>query len=450
MGLGMISPVSAASQNNIWNPLEVDPLGGGFSSGGVAWGDFDKDGDLDILASGSGRGGAYGLRVYKNEGNGTFVRMDVVSANNGFAFGTVAWGDFDNDEDLDILVSGMARGSSYQIRVYENNGGRTFAPKDVAKPFEGLVRGGVAWGDFDNDGDLDVLASGARRLGNHQILVYQNNGDKTFTKMDVSGREGGLHRGGVAWGDFDNDGDLDGVISGMTRSGIGELRIYRNQGNKTFDSTPIKIRGSSTDSSVALGDFDNDGVLDILVSAFGNGRPGAYHLRLYRNGGNGNFLPINVVRPGEGFNASDVALGDFDNDGALDILVEGRQRNRRRDLSLLVYKNTGQGQFLPSDVAGFNNGLSLGSVACGDVDNDGDLDILASGSDKNGQLQLRVYKNTISIPNTAPSAPAVLASSFAFDPTGTPAMGSKSGNNFSFDNAIFFRASRDRRRIERR
>jgi predicted nucleotidyltransferase/6-phosphogluconolactonase (cycloisomerase 2 family) len=400
--------------------IEVDGVNNGLRYGRVAWGDFDNDGDLDILVNGTD--GTYRqLRVYKNNGDGSFdpAQIEVGGANGGLQDGGVAWGDFDNDGDLDVLVSGT-QGSAGRLRIYKNNGDGSFdsTPINVSSPATGHVNGGVAWGDFDNDGDLDVLANGGEGATTYQLRVYKNNGNGTMdpAPIEVAGRDLGLRLGSVAWGDFDNDGDLDILTNGFRSNH--NLRVFKNNGNGTFDPTEIDVDGPGfglSDGTVAWGDFDQDGDLDILVSGFnGTNR----QLRVYKNNGNGTFdtSQIEVDGLNGGLRYSDVAWGDFDNDGDLDILVSGSDGSSPQ---LRVYMNNGNGTFDGSqiEVDGLNGGLQDGGVAWGDFDNDGDLDILASGYD-GANSQLRVYKNSAFTANTPPSAPATLTANWDYSPTG--------------------------------
>ncbi len=139
------------------------------------------DGDLDILASGTDSDGQYQLRVYRNNANGTFdpVQIEVDSLNGGIRYGGLSWGDCDNDGDLDILVSGQDAFGP-QLRVYRNNGNGTFDPAqvEVKSPNGGNEFGSVSWGDFDNDGDLDIVVSGQRQLRFGNCGYYQNNGNR--------------------------------------------------------------------------------------------------------------------------------------------------------------------------------------------------------------------------------------------------------------------------------
>jgi len=183
--------------------------------GSVAWGDYDIDGDLDILLMGIA-GSERISRVYRND-EGTF--SDVGAGLRGVEDGSVAWGDYDIDGDLDILLMGIA-GSERISRVYRNDGGMFTDLGEVGLPEAGSSTS-AAWGDYDNDGDLDILLSGW--TGSESIsCIYRNDG-ASFT--DVGAGLPGVSSGSAAWGDYDNDGSLDVLLTG---SGIS--RIYRNDG----------------------------------------------------------------------------------------------------------------------------------------------------------------------------------------------------------------------------
>jgi 6-phosphogluconolactonase (cycloisomerase 2 family) len=427
-----VSNTTSAVAGLWFNPtqIEVDGANGGMNRGGVCWGDFDSDGDLDILASGY-TGSSRELRVYKNNGNGTVngTQIEVDGAGAGLYYSSVGWGDFDNDGDLDILVSGLAGGSA-ELRIYKNNGNGTIDASQIEPggATGGLYYGGVGWGDFDNDGDLDILASGFTGANTRELWVYKNNGNGTVNGMqiEVEGATGGLSYSSVAWGDFDSDGDLDVLTNGQTSGATREIRVYKNNGNGTIDPIQIEVDGSANGlrySSVAWGDYDNDGDMDILAS--GELTSGlTRELRVYKNNGNGTIdaTQIEVDGGGGGLDNGSVGWGDFDNDGDLDILAVGRitSGNSRQ---LRAYKNNGNGTINATqiEVDGAGGGLWESSAVWGDFDNDGDLDILAGGQQTTGNTrELRIYKSnaSLSTANTAPSAPVTLTGDWAHNAAG--------------------------------
>ncbi len=185
------------------------------------WGDYDSDGDLDILLTGAVRVGM----VYRNDGSDTFFDIDagLIGVHNS----SVAWGDYNNDGDLDILLTGDLNNARYS-KVYRNDGSDTFI--DIDAGLIDVYQSSVAWGDYDNDGDLDILLTGDSSSGRFP-MVYRNDGGGVFA--DISAGLTGVSYGSVAWGDYDNDGDLDILLTGDSSSG-NVSRVYRNDDGGTF------------------------------------------------------------------------------------------------------------------------------------------------------------------------------------------------------------------------
>jgi fibronectin type 3 domain-containing protein len=343
-----------------------------------AWGDFDSDGDLDILTR---------TTVYRND-NGNFV--DIGAALTGEQ---AAWGDYDNDGDLDVLSG---------VKIFRNDNG-SFAATNAT--FGNLSAAAGYWGDYDNDGDLDILFIGTGE--NFITKIYRNDptaGERTF--VDVAAPFNDVSLGAAAWGDYDNDGDLDVLLAGLCHSGR-IAKIYRNEGG-TFVDILAPLLGMSA-GSVAWGDYDSDGDLDIVLS--GSSSNGGNNL-VYRND-NGSFVVANRL---DNVSHGSVAWGDYDNDGDLDILLAGEiYSNFMFNSVALIYRNDGE-RFV-SSTAGLR-GVTNSAVAWGDYDNDGDLDILFSGREWlrdsfNGVSFLggflaTVYRNNVGAKNTAPVAPANL------------------------------------------
>jgi hypothetical protein len=243
----------------------------GVAYGAVAWGDYDKDGDLELELAGNMGDGANLIpvsRVYRNDG-GIFI--DVGAGLLDAAQGPLAWGDYDHDGDLDLLQAGNT-GSEFISRVYRNDGGLF---TDIGAGLPGFDGGSAAWGDYDNDGDLDLVLTGYTTPSTWISRVYHNNGSGSFT--DIGAGLPGVHSGSVAWGDYDNDGYLDLLLSGSTGS-QDISRVYRNDGTGAFTDITAAL-GGVYQSSAAWGDYDNDGDLDILLVGF------PYGARVYRSDG---------------------------------------------------------------------------------------------------------------------------------------------------------------------
>ncbi|MGH7595310.1 MAG: FG-GAP-like repeat-containing protein [bacterium] len=358
-------------------------------SGAVAWGDYDGDDDLDILLTGN-RGDTLNpsafTGIYRNDGlaNDALILISTLLAH--VLNGAVAWGDFDNDGDLDILLAGDSSGELI-TRVYHNDNDN-FTPVNAA--LVGVMQCALAWGDYDNDGDLDILLTGNTQSG-PVAKIYRND---RGTFADLNAALTAVSAGAVAWGDYDNDGDLDILLTGLSTSGP-VSKIYRND-----DANFVEATASLTPvwtSAAAWGDYDADGDLDILLA--GDAGTGSV-AEIYRNNG-GTFAkaPVTLI----GVRLSSAAWGDFDNDGDLDILLAGRTG---ANAVTKIYRNN-DGEF--EDIEAPLESVFGGAVAWGDRDNDKDLDILLTGLSDKGQGIMKAYRNHPGLSNTAPAAPANLA-----------------------------------------
>jgi uncharacterized repeat protein (TIGR01451 family) len=297
----------------------------------AAWGDYDNDGDLDILLTGASDSGRIAT-VYRND-NGVFNADTAASAGlTGVCYSAVAWGDYDNDGDLDILLTGYGPGYTPVSRLYRNDPasgtGRIFT--DINAGLVDVWFSAVAWGDYDNDGDLDILLAGVDSSNNRLSRVYRNNGDSSFT--DIGAGLPGVDYGAVAWGDYDNDGDLDILLSGRNAGDTLLAQVYRNDatpGGRSFTNINAGLIGVYY-GSVDWGDYDNDGDLDILLSGIDSCWPSTPHI--YRNDstpGGRTFTDIGAGLAAVG--NSSARWGDYDNDDDLDILLAGEHWNGQED-----------------------------------------------------------------------------------------------------------------------
>ena len=207
-------------------------------------------------------------RLYRNNGNKTFTDVGAAAGVDDDGGGTAAvWGDCDNDGDLDLYVTNNTPFASIQRpnRLYRNNGNGSFTEIGAAAGVDdNQVSAGAAWGDYDNDGDLDLYVA---RTNGKANLLYQNQGNCMFTEVGATAKVDDTGEAlGVAWGDYDNDGDLD-LNVGIHR---GPNRLYRNDGNGMFTevaSNPgINVNDSGGGRGVAWGDYDKDGDLDFYVA----------------------------------------------------------------------------------------------------------------------------------------------------------------------------------------
>ena len=205
-------------------------------------------------------------------------QTDISLSLTGVSYGSVAWGDYNNDGNQDILMTGTTNGSvtGAVTKIYRNNGNNTFTEQSGFS-LPGLMNSSVAWGDYNNDGYLDILLTGLNINNIAVSKIFRNNGNNSFSEQtDIS--LVGVRESSVAWSDFDNDGDLDIILTGT--SGSGEItKIYRNNGNNTFaEQQGINLPGV-TNGSVVCADYDKDGYTDILLTGSGL-------FKIYRNNGN--------------------------------------------------------------------------------------------------------------------------------------------------------------------
>ena len=352
----------------------------------ASWGDMDNDGDLDLLVTGHpGASPFQTSKLYTNSG-GSFT--ENTSAGIGkINSGSSAWGDYNNDGFLDIVVVGY-NGTTYSAILYKNDGDGTFS--DASVGLTGLYKSSSNWVDYDNDGDLDLFITGTPATAVNSTL-YRNDGSDTFTAV-VTGIDS-VKNGSSSWGDYDCDGDMDLHISGDDGSDP-ISQIYRNDAG-TFTDISAGLTGLESSAS-DWGDYDSDGDLDLIVT--GTNSSTSDQTILYRNDGSDTFTSVTVAVT-KTRNGS-IEWGDYDNDGDLDILIAGYGVTS-------VWANT-SGVF--SNIsAGLSTISGDASVAWGDYDADGDLDLVIVGN-SSGYIA-KIYENHRTTSNTAPAAPTGLSAS---------------------------------------
>ncbi|MEM7202584.1 MAG: FG-GAP-like repeat-containing protein [Planctomycetota bacterium] len=327
--------------------------------------DADADGDLDFV---TGNGGAN--RLYLNDGSGSFAQatgtgLDVDVDETAAVTGC----DVDGDGDVDLVAVNGADFVSQPNRLYLNTGGATFASAARSRfPWDVRRHTGVALGDVDGDGDPDAFlcASG------DPTSLYLNDGDGLFVDAsDALPSAPFLAATDVALADLDGDGDLDAVMS--TNDNL-ENRLYRNDGTGRYqDVTAQRLPGvPDYATAIEIGDVDGDGDPDLV---FANSICSLYcyvslQNRLLLNDGEGRFA--GAALPPDSDASNDVALGDLDGDGDLDLVYANSGRNK-------IYGNEGAGRFDEKfDWLPFRS-ETTGVVTLGDVDGDGDLDLVEGG-----------------------------------------------------------------------
>jgi hypothetical protein len=340
----------------------------------VAAGDYDNDGFLDLYVTNFGPN-----RLYRNNGDGTFSDVTEQAGIADDLWGSsLAWADIDADGDLDLYVVNYVNftwatnkycGDPHRElpaychpdvydavpdRIYRNDGDGSFTEigeeAGIANDLDGKGLG-VVFGDYDNDHDLDAYVAN----DSTRNFLYTNDGTGTFSDdgflAGVSYNEDGRTEAGMGtdWGDFDGDGLLDIIVTNLT---LETNTLYRNLGEGLFADESF-MAGVGVDSLMMVGfginwmDYDNDGDLDLFVANghvvdnieefAGNvegsplsGRTYPQQNHVYRNDGGGAFTPVHDEL-GEGMLLMKVGrgstIGDVDNDGDLDIVVSNSNQS---------------------------------------------------------------------------------------------------------------------------
>ena len=308
-----------------------------------SWVDFDNDGNFDLAVPVGFLGTALGhIQLFRNNGQGAFNDASVgdLTVKSGY-FGLGAWADYDNDGFIDFVVASVPQGGSGKDLLFHNNGDGTFT--NVSSGIiatDTLTPASVVWADFDNDGfiDLFVVTSSPDPFNR----LYHNNRDGTFTRVltnaiAVDQWVGGGQGNAAAWGDYDNDGLLDLFIAAGSGA---QNRLYHNDGGGVFTkitSGPMLAHAPGLESwGCAWGDYDNDGYLDLFVTSYNGSN------QLFHNNGNGTFTQIlsgsAVNDGGVGIYYFAPSWVDYDNDGFLDLFVAGGSGGSRKNL---LYHNNG-------------------------------------------------------------------------------------------------------------
>jgi len=392
--------------------------------------DVDADGDLDLLVAGYWV--VYNvsfedrLTLYRNDGaidDSTWALTAVPLDATGLAFtrADLAWADYDNDGDPDVVVAGFE-----STTLYRNDGGSllrtstTLPPYREDSDFSTLDLQSVSWADVDNDGDPDLcLPSTVGDFGWLPTVILRNDGagaGDAWTFTDSGTTLPTSPNAVSAWGDVEGDGDLDLLLANVSPWGDSFLDVYRNDGGvyALADSGLAHVRYGMID----WGDSDGDGDLDVVYA--GNidlpDGTGESVVRILRNDGPGAYTPIDVATAFGGpsspwLDFTAVSWADYDSDGQVELLVSGEWLGSTVGRYVVYQDSAGtwvpEGDPLPAPIAG-NAG---GAFTWFDVDADNDLDYFVAGGyyveGGNGLIEARtqLFRNDAAAANEPPSAP---------------------------------------------
>jgi uncharacterized protein (TIGR02145 family) len=271
------------------------------ASGSADWGDYNCDGYPDLLIAGwSTADGGYVTRLYRNNGAGGLVNYVIDVPGGSLA----RWGDYDSDGDPDILINQ----NDEKFEIYENKGSGTYHRTNiyfekVKTDLPSLTNASCDWGDYNNDGFQDLVISGRDEINNKYCKIFRNNGDRTFTDLGLILR--GASMGRINWGDFDNDDDLDILMTGY----YNDIQLYRNEGNDIFSFFNSDLADGQLINTWF--DFNNDGNLDVLLA--GSSSYYRY-VNLYSGNGEGTFKEKSCPVLNDFNGDVDIADYDNDND----------------------------------------------------------------------------------------------------------------------------------------
>ncbi len=293
----------------------------GVSEGTLALGDVDGDNDLDILVSGLNTSYLFsGLTpnlsedtlitaIYLNNGNGGYTPT-IGLPFEGVITSKAKFFDIDGDNDLDLFIIGKNANNIKVSQLYNNDGNGNYTLNTSS--FDG-VTGDFDFGDYDGDNDLDILIIGTNNISNLSGTMYANDGNGSYTNMgDLNLLQ--LYDGAVKFGDLDGDNDLDLYMGGYVSIGLTPGIIFMNDGSGNF--SPSDTLNGAYKGDATFADIDGDNDLDLLTS----GRYGGSIL--YKNDGNGNFITHNDSTLNTGENG-EITFGDMDKDGDLDLFITG-------------------------------------------------------------------------------------------------------------------------------
>ena len=354
--------------------------------GAMALADVDNDGDNDVLIT--GKGGPVLTSLFLNDGSGNFSAVSNAPFQNVFG-GDVKFLDVDNDNDLDVFITGKTSGGSLSSNLYTNNGSGVFSLA-TGSNFQPMEGGKNDVGDVDGDGDIDIVVTGQIASGIPLTKIYLNNGSGVFTSQ-ANSTFVNLKFGAARFFDIENDGDLDLINCGENVSGQAITALYANNGNGVFISNNSSAIDNLKDSDIAVGDIDGDGDKDFIICGSTNSAA-LITTNLYLNNGLGVFS-VHVGTPFLGVIAGTVKLADLDNDSDLDVFEIGASGS---GVICKIHANLGSNNFI-----GVNspNGAYLASAAIGDINGDQKDDIIYSGTQfaTPPSYATRLYLNTSTI-----------------------------------------------------
>jgi len=355
--------------------LSVEDPENPVKSTGLAIADFDGDDQIDVFFGRTTQPGKSELSLFKND-IGLFTNQeDLFSDLSLETCKDALFSDINNDGHLDLLIA-----DNSQLWLMQSNEEGGYEKKSIDHDPESVEQfHKLITADLDQDGDLDILA-----LGNSALFLFRNNLDGTFTEMTgyagLAIPEGQANDVGMA--DFDDDGDLDLVVA----SGTGGTVLFANQRQSHFENvtTPSGLDAVNHAHALAVGDYNNDGFSDLC---FADNE--LHTVLLFKNTGGGVFTTDGQSKQLSTQLWSGRITGlqfvDVDNDGHLDLLASGQSEDPKTN-GIVLFHNDGKGNFTDASQLIPSGFPRVNHIALGDYNEDGDLDIFLTTA--GGQVHL--------------------------------------------------------------
>jgi hypothetical protein len=347
------------------------------------WTDMDNDKDLDGLVINLEK------NIWMNDSTG-FIKSTQNLMELGFSDMSAALADYDNDNDIDLIICGDTAGWHTPATVLYRNDDGIF--NRTLNTFRGVHRGIIKWTDIDNDGDQDIIVTGLNSDWWVSIYIYENLKDSFDLKSTIMC---GFISGFIEPADYDRDGDVDLLIGGSYGCGGATTSKIYNNINGNFEDANLNMEGLFY-SSGKWGDYDSDGDIDIIINGTITVNGDGDSTILYRNNA-GSFERITHQIPST---RNKIHFVDYDNDGDLDVIGGNRLSQNNETNFIERLSNTPE----------IHTGILNSHVEPGDYDNDGDVDLLGWNE---------VYRNDAcdiyNTPNLPPSAPVSLSNVIHYD-----------------------------------
>ncbi|HEY5746176.1 MAG TPA: FG-GAP-like repeat-containing protein [Chryseolinea sp.] len=386
----------------------------------AALADYDNDKDLDLMLS-YGYDDIYGqarTALFKND-HGVYTDTGIEFPGVNTYNSSAQWIDYNRDGYQDIILV-LGESFSFNIKLYLNDNEGGFVESTHALYFDfKTLSAPLTFADFDNDADLDVLVQGADNSYSQSLKLLINDGTNQFTNSSVSIDKSYRVMSNAPWGDFDNDGYVDLLVSKQGAScEANQMRILKNMQGKGLQETNLGIaEGLSDDwggSDMQWTDYDNDGRLDFIITGTYTCSSGEAISHIYHQNGHNQFDLLNTPEvPSKTYDAHATWV-DYNNDGSSDLLLYGDSfSSPPYDSHTEVYTNTGS-TFVNSGIDYLIDSRQYGGTAVGDIDNDHDIDYIVMGEANYTTPQVVVYKNNHAnawnVSNNPPGAPTNLRS----------------------------------------